>query len=237
MVEGVKKMHGAYFSIPADRIEGGTLLCAAAVTGGELFLKGLEREQIGMVLDVLEQTGCCFCLENSDRLLLKSPKRLRSNFRLMTGPFPAFPTDLQPLLMSLLTLANGTCMISEAVFEDRFAHAEELCRMGADIKLCGQDAVICGVEKLHGTEVFGRDLRGTAALLVAALAAEGESRVHGKEFLERGYEKIEEVFSFLGGEIRLTEERKTIFEKEYKDKKTSAEACESTEAIEAAGRS
>ena len=96
-------------------------------------------------------------------------------------------------------------MISEAVFEARFAQAEQLCRMGADIRISGQHAVISGVRNLQGAEVFGKDLRGTAALLVAALAAEGQSLVHGQEFLERGYEKIEEVFSALGGEIRLTE--------------------------------
>ena len=127
-------------------------------------------------------------------------------------------------------------MISEAVFEARFSHASQLCRMGADIQIESRRAVVCGVERLYGAEVFGRDLRGTAALLTAALAAEGESCVHGSEFLERGYEKIEEVFSFLGGEIRLTEERKTIVDTETTDKQTRKEAEEGTETIEAAGR-
>lgn len=204
MVEGVKDFHGAYYVIPADRIEGGTFLCAAAMTGGELRLKGLEREQMGTVLEVMRMTGCRFLWEDSDLLWMRPPKQLLSNFTIVTGPFPAFPTDMQPLMMSLLTLAKGNCMISETVFEARFSQGEELCRMGADIRISGRNASIYGVEKLHGAEVFARDLRCGASLLVAALAAEGESRVHGSEYVERGYEKIEDAFSFLGGDIRLT---------------------------------
>ena len=208
LIEGVRRLHGAVFSVPADRIEGGTFLCAAAMTGGELCLRGLEQEQMGAVLEVLRMTGCRFLREESDTLWMRPPKRLRSNFTIVTGPFPAFPTDMQPLMMSLLTLADGNCMISETVFEARFSQAGELCRMGADIRLFGRNACICGVEKLHGAEVFGKDLRCGAALLTAALAAEGESLVHGAEYVERGYEKIEDAFSFLGGDIRLQEERK-----------------------------
>ncbi|MGN0135181.1 UDP-N-acetylglucosamine 1-carboxyvinyltransferase [Anaerotignum sp.] len=204
MVEGVKTLHGAYFSIPSDRIEGGTFLCAAAMTGGELRLKGLEREQMGAVLEVMRMTGCRFLWEESDHLWMCPPKRLLSDFTIVTGPFPAFPTDMQPFMMSLLTLAKGNCMISETVFEARFSQGEELCRMGADIRISGRNASIYGVEKLHGAEVFAKDLRCGAALLVAALAAEGESLVHGSEYVERGYEKIEDAFSFLGGDIRLT---------------------------------
>lgn len=204
MVEGVKDFHGAYYVIPADRIEGGTFLCAAAMTGGELRLKGLEREQMGAVLEVMRMTGCRFLWEDSDLLWMRPPKQLLSDFTIVTGPFPAFPTDMQPLMMSLLTLAKGNCMISETVFEARFSQGEELCRMGADIRISGRNASIYGVKKLHGAEVFARDLRCGASLLVAALAAEGESRVHGSEYVERGYEKIENAFSFLGGDIRLT---------------------------------
>lgn len=204
MVEGVKDLHGAYYVIPADRIEGGTFLCAAAMTGGELRLKGLEREQMGAVLEVMRMTGCRFLWEDSDLLWMCPPKQLLSDFTIVTGPFPAFPTDMQPLMMSLLTLAKGNCMISETVFEARFSQGEELCRMGADIRISERNASIYGVEKLHGAEVFAKDLRCGASLLVAALAAEGESHVHGSEYVERGYEKIEDAFSFLGGDIRLT---------------------------------
>ena len=214
LVEGVSRLHGAYYSIPADRIEGGTFLCAAAMTGGELFLRGLEREQMGAVLEVLRTCGCRFLWEESDLLWMKPPKELKSDFTIVTGPFPAFPTDMQPLMMSLLTLAKGNCMISETVFEARFSQGAELCRMGADIRISGENAYIYGVKSLHGAEVFAHDLRCGAALLCAALAAEGESIVHGSEYVERGYEKIEDAFSFLGGNIRLREERKPYVQKE-----------------------
>ncbi|WP_458407288.1 UDP-N-acetylglucosamine 1-carboxyvinyltransferase [Anaerotignum sp.] len=207
LIEGVCRLHGAYFTIPADRIEGGTFLCAAAMTGGELALRGLEREQMGAVLETLRMTGCRFFWEDSDLLWMKPPRRLVSDFTIVTGPFPAFPTDMQPLVMSLLTLAKGSCMISETVFEARFSQGEALCRMGADIRIFGENACIRGVEKLRGAEVCAKDLRGGAALLCAAMAAEGESVVHGSQYVERGYEKIEDAFSFLGGDIKLREER------------------------------
>mgnify|MGYP003292794583 CR=1 FL=1 len=214
LVEGVSRLHGAVFSLPADRIEGGTFLCAAAMTGGELRLRGLEREQMGAVLEVLRTTGCRFLWEDSDLLWMRPPKKLRSDFTIVTGPFPAFPTDMQPLAMSLLTLAGGSCMISETVFEARFSQAAELCRMGADIAVSGRNACIRGVEKLQGAEVCAHDLRCGAALLAAALAAEGESLVHGSQYIERGYEKIEDAFSFLGGAISLQEERNVYVQKE-----------------------
>ena len=214
LVEGVTRLHGAVFSIPADRIEGGTFLCAAAMTGGELRLRGPEREQMGAVLEVLRTIGCRFLWEDSDLLWMRPPKKLRSDFTIVTGPFPAFPTDMQPLVMSLLTLAKGSCMISETVFEARFSQAAELCRMGADIAVSGRNACVRGVEKLHGAEVYAHDLRCGAALLVAALAAEGESFVHGSEYIARGYEKIEDAFSFLGGVISLQEERNFYVQKE-----------------------
>nr|WP_294681732.1 UDP-N-acetylglucosamine 1-carboxyvinyltransferase [uncultured Anaerotignum sp.] len=203
LIEGVGRLHGAVFTIPADRIEGGTFLCASAMTGGEICLHGLEREQLTAVLDSLCKTGCRLRWEGANRLWMSPPKQLLSNFNIITGPFPAFPTDMQPLLMSLLTLANGHCMISETVFEARFSQAEGLCCMGADIRISGREAFVSGVKALHGAEVFAKDLRCGAALLCAALAAEGESVVHGAEYVERGYEKIEEAFSFLGGDIRL----------------------------------
>lgn len=204
MIEGVKKLHGAYFSIPFDRIEAGTFLCASAMTGGELYLTGIEKNDIETTLEALVKTGCQFNIE-AERIWMKPPKELKSGFSLVTGPFPGFSTDMQPLMMSLLTLAKGTCMISETVFEARFRHADELCRMGADIVIEDRVAQIKGCGGLHGAEVFGRDLRGGAALLIAALAAEGKSTVYGSEYVERGYEKIEDALSLLGGNVRLME--------------------------------
>lgn len=200
MIEGVRKLHGAYFSIPFDRIEAGTFLCASAITGGEIRLLGAERQYMERTLDVLEQMGCGIRWDE-ESVFLQAPKRLLSDFTLTTGPYPAFPTDMQPMIMSLLTLARGTCMISETVFEARFQHADALCRMGANIQKQGRNAAVFGVRKLHGANVSGTDLRGGAALLVAALAAEGESRVYGTEYIERGYEKIDEALSFLGGKV------------------------------------
>lgn len=205
IIEGVKELHGAVFTIPGDRIEGGTFLCACAMTGGSLLLRGLEREQMGISLSMLQEIGCKFLWESSDLVWMQPPKRPKSNLSIVTGPFPAFPTDLQPIFMSLLTLADGTCMMMETVFEARFSQAQGLCRMGADIRISGQKAEIHGVERLHGAEVSAGDLRCGAALLLAAFAAEGESRVHGAEFVERGYEKIEKAFSLLGGKIQLSE--------------------------------
>ncbi len=204
MIEGVKKLHGAYFSIPFDRIEAGTFLCASAMTGGTLSLLGVEKNDIETTVEVLQKTGCNFTFE-TDRVCMLPPKQIKSQFSLITGPYPGFPTDMQPIIMSLLTLAKGTCMISETVFEARFHHVEELCRMGADIVIEDGIAQVRGCPGLHGAEVFGRDLRGGAALLIAALAAEGKSVIFGSEYVERGYEKIEDAFSLLGGKVRLME--------------------------------
>ncbi len=206
MIEGVKRLHGAVFSLPADRIESGTLLCASAITAGEIFLERANAEELQMPLYALEQVGCKLFREKNG-IALQAPKRLKGGLHLETGPYPAFPTDLQPIFMSLLTLANGTCMISETVFEARLSHAAELCRMGADIRIHGNCAHIFGREKLCGTAVRGKDLRATAALLLAAFAAEGESRVYGSTYLERGYENPERLFSLLGGRISLKEEQ------------------------------
>lgn len=202
MVEGVRKLHGAYFSVPFDRIEAGTFLCAAAATGGEISLLGAERKYMESTMEVLEQMGCGLRY-GQERVFLQAPKRLLSDFTLTTGPYPAFPTDMQPMFMSLLTLARGTCMISETVFEARFQHADALRRMGANIQTQGRNAAVFGVERLHGASVTGADLRGGAALLIAALAAEGDSRVYGSAYVERGYEKIEEALTCLGGRVRL----------------------------------
>ena len=202
MVEGVRKLHGAVFEVPFDRIEAGTFLCAAAMTGGKLYLHGAEKQYMEQTLEVLEKAGCGLRYEE-DAVYLQAPTRLLSDFTLATGPYPAFPTDMQPMVMSLLTLAKGTCMMSETVFEARFRHVAELCRMGANIQVHGRNAAVFGVEKLHGAKVRATDLRSGAALLLAALAAEGETIVEGSAFVERGYEKLEDALTFLGGRVQL----------------------------------
>lgn len=203
-IEGVRKLHGTNFPLPFDRIEATTALCASAITGGSLALEGVEIAHMEATLSTLEKIGCTW-QQNGEWLLFDSPPQLLSNFNIKTGPFPAFPTDAQPFFATLLTLAEGTCMISETVFEQRFRHCKELCKMGANIDITGQIARIRGVSQLVGQEVYGKDLRGTAALLLAGFAAEGTTLVHGAEFVERGYEDIVEMFTTLGGQIEFVE--------------------------------
>ncbi len=203
-IEGVEKLHGTNFCLPFDRIEATTALCASAITGGSLALEGVEVAHMEATLLAFEKMGCSW-QQKGDWLLLESPSKLQSNFNIKTGPFPAFPTDAQPFFATLLTLAEGTCMISETVFEQRFRHCKELCKMGAKIDITGQIARIHGVSHLIGTEVYGKDLRGSAALILAGFAAEGCTLVHGAEFVERGYEDIVEMFGSLGGQIEFVE--------------------------------
>lgn len=201
-IDGVEKLHGIEYDIFPDRIEAGTYLCAAAITGGEILLKRACPEAMRQILLRLTETGCEI-REAKNEIYLKAPKELLPVDRIHTCPYPGFPTDMQPQMMSVLTLARGTSIISETVFEARFKHIEDLCRMGADIALESQTAVIKGVKRLHGCYVSGKDLRGGAALILAGLSAEGETIVGNSCFVERGYEKIEENLSRLGAKIRL----------------------------------
>ncbi|WP_317856230.1 UDP-N-acetylglucosamine 1-carboxyvinyltransferase [Chakrabartyella piscis] len=203
-IEGVTKLHGTNFCFPFDRIEATTLLCASAMTGGDIALAGVEISHMSATLDVFEKIGCIW-QQKGNWLTMEPPKQLYSNLTIKTGPFPLFPTDAQPFFASLLTLAEGTCMIIETVFEQRFRHCKELCKMGAQIDINGQRAKIYGNAHLMGTEVYGTDLRGTAALILAGFAAEGTTTIHGAEFVERGYEDITGMFTSLGGQIQLLE--------------------------------
>lgn len=204
MVEGVKKLHGTYFQLPFDRIQCGTFMCASAMTKGEIFLKGVDCDGIEPICYIMENLGCSLSWEKGG-LWCKAPKYIKSNVKIITGPHPKFPTDMQPLIVSLLTLAQGTCIIQETVFEDRFAYVSELCKMGGNICVEDNIAVIKGNngKKLIGCEVFGKDLRGGMALVLAGLCAEGESKIHGVEFIQRGYEDVEKTFKSLGGEVSL----------------------------------
>lgn len=204
MVEGVKKLHGTCFQLPYDRIQCGTFMCSAAMTQGEILLKGVDCEGIEPVCAIMEKVGCMLQWDN-DGLWCKAPKIIKSNINITTGPHPNFPTDMQPLIASLLTLAKGKCIIQETVFEDRFAYAEELCKMGADISVNNNVATVRGNYgiPLKGCEVYGKDLRGGMALVLAGLSAEGISKIHGVEYIQRGYEDVEKTFSELGGKIRL----------------------------------
>ena len=201
-IEGVQELHGAEYTVSPDRIEAGTFLCGAAITKGEIELKNVCADNMRQVLLRLGEAGCII-KEQKDSIYLKAPQKIKPVSRIHTGPYPDFPTDMQPQFMSVLTLASGTSIISETVFESRFKHISELCRMGADITVEGQTAIIKGVKSLKGAYVCGRDLRCGAALILAGLAAEGETVVENACYVKRGYEQIEKVFTSLGANIVL----------------------------------
>lgn len=191
-------------TVRADRIEAATLLCAAVSAGGAVELTGVEPSTLQPVLDVLWQTGSEIrCTDTSVRL--RAPERPRAPERVVTAPWPGFPTDAQAPLMAALLRCCGTTQIREQVFQSRFHHVPELRRMGAVIETDGPLATITGVLSLRGTHLQGCELRGTAALAVAALGAEGESVVTGLEFLDRGYENIKNLLSELGAAIKRVE--------------------------------
>ncbi|NDO45879.1 UDP-N-acetylglucosamine 1-carboxyvinyltransferase [Clostridium sp. MD294] len=204
VIEGVKSLHGTEYHVSSDRIEAGTFLCGAAITKGEIELKNICADTMRQVLLRLGEAGC-FIKEQKNSIYLKAPKKIKPVSKIHTGPYPDFPTDMQPQFMSILTLAEGTSIISETVFEARFKHISELCRMGADITVEGQTAVIKGVKSLKGAYVSGKDLRCGAALILAGLVAEGETVVENACYVQRGYEQIEKVLTSLGASIFLEE--------------------------------
>lgn len=205
VIEGTPALHGTEHTVIPDRIEGATYLTAAAITGGEVFLSGAGPENMVSTLECLRHTGCIVKAVDGG-IWLKAPPVLAPLPYLETGPFPAFPTDMQPQIMALLTLAEGTSMIRESIFESRYRHVPHLAAMGADIVLKGRDALITGVPRLHGALLEAEDLRGGAALTLAALAAEGGSVLNGARYLERGYEGLVDKLTVLGAQIRLEEE-------------------------------
>ncbi len=191
--------------IMADRIVAGTYLCGAAITGGDVCMKNIAPEYLGSVINKLKEAGCEI-KSGEDYLRVIGPKRPRELKRVETLPHPGFPTDMQAQVFALCTVADGTSMVVENVFESRFKHASELARMGAEISVNGRIAVIRGVKRLTGANVDARDLRGGAALILAGLRAQGETVVHGAEHVDRGYERIERDLLALGARIRRQED-------------------------------
>ena len=208
-ITGVEKLRGVVYTPIPDRIVGGTLLCAAAVTGGELELSNVRPWDLIPVSDKLREMGCKVEAER-ERLFLSAPERLRAFSQLQTQPHPGFPTDMQAQMLAIACTASGTSVIVENVFENRLAHVADLCRMGADIRVSGRTAVVTGVEKLHGMRVTARDLRGGAALVLAALRAQGESVVENAGLIDRGYAHLEDTLSRLGANIRRVTETDRI---------------------------
>ncbi|MDP3286787.1 MAG: UDP-N-acetylglucosamine 1-carboxyvinyltransferase, partial [Methyloversatilis sp.] len=192
-IQGVERLHGATHRIMPDRIETGTYLCAAAATGGEIRLTGTSAAYLDAVVDKLMDAGCDIRTEKSpsfEAIVLRAPQRLKA-VSIRTAPYPAFPTDMQAQFMALNALAEGTSIIRETIFENRFMHAVELARLGADIRIDGNTAVVQGVAQLDGATVMATDLRASAGLIIAGLVARGETVIERIYHLDRGYERIE----------------------------------------------
>ena len=200
-IEGVGCLHGAEYTPMPDRIVAGTLLCAAAITGGEVRLSNAPVADMTAVNAKLREMGCRVA-ETADEIRLTAPERLTAFSVLQTQPHPGFPTDMQAQMLALLTTARGTGVVVENVFENRFTHAGEMNRMGARILCSGRTAVVHGVPQLNGAQVTARDLRGGAALVLAGLRAAGETQVDNATLIDRGYERIERQLSALGAQIR-----------------------------------
>jgi UDP-N-acetylglucosamine 1-carboxyvinyltransferase len=203
-IQGVERLHGATHRIMPDRIETGTYLCAAAVTGGEIRLTGTSMGYLDAVIDKLMDAGCEITGEKSPQLetiILRAPEKLDA-VSIRTAPYPAFPTDMQAQFMAINTVAEGAAVIRETIFENRFMHAVELQRLGADIQIDGNTAMVRGVVKLEGATVMATDLRASAGLVLAGLVAEGETTIERIYHLDRGYEHLEQKLSQLGAKIR-----------------------------------
>ena len=200
-VEGVSRLHGCKFAPMPDRIVAGTLLCAAAITGGDVLLENAPVADMTAVNAKLREMGCSM-EETMQEIRLQAPERLTAFSILQTQPHPGFPTDMQAQMLALLTTARGTGVVIENVFENRFTHAGEMNRMGARILCSGRTAVVHGVPRLNGAQVTARDLRGGAALVLAGLAAAGETQVDNAALVDRGYERLEDQLTALGAKIR-----------------------------------
>ena len=199
-IQGVDKLHGATHAIMPDRIETGTYLCAAAATGGDVRLLKTSAAYLDTVVDKLMDAGCEITVER-DAIRLQAPPRLKA-VSLRTAPYPAFPTDMQAQFMAINCIADGVATIRETIFENRFMHANELARLGADIQIEGSNAIVRGVDRLEGATVMATDLRASASLVIAGLVAQGETLIDRIYHLDRGYERIEEKLAKLGALVR-----------------------------------
>jgi len=199
-IEGVERLHGATHNVVADRIEAGTYAIAAAMTGGEVTLDGVNAETFEAALSVLRAAGVGVDARQGQVRIFRNGARLQAT-NVVTQVFPGFPTDLQAQFMALMTVAEGESEITETIFENRFMHVQELARFGANISLHGDKALVHGVDRLTAAPVMASDLRASAALVIAALAAEGETTINRVYHLDRGFDRMEEKLSACGAEI------------------------------------
>ena len=207
-IRGVQKLHRAEYSIIPDQIEAGTFMFAAAATRGDVMVKNVIPKHLEATTAKLEEIGC-EVEEFDDAVRVRAGKRLHRT-HVKTLPYPGYPTDMQPQIAVTLTLAEGTSIVTESIFENRFKYADELSRMGANIKVEGNSAIIDGVKKLTGARVSAPDLRAGAALVIAGLAADGITVVDDIVYIQRGYENFEEKLRSLGAEIEKVSSEKEI---------------------------
>lgn len=205
-ITGVKKLKPVSYNIMPDRIEAGTLLCMTAITGGEIILNNINIEHMSPILHKLEESGSKTDIKKNS-IILEAPKKLKA-IDIKTMPYPGFPTDMQSVFTSMLTIARGTSMVVENIFENRYRYVNELIRMGAKITVEGKVAIIKGVRKLVAAEVNATDLRGGAAMCTAALVARGKTKINNIEHILRGYENLDKKLTKLGANIKYIEREK-----------------------------
>ena len=210
-IEGVEKLHGTTYTIIPDRIEAGSYMIAAAITGGDLLIKNVIVDHIKPLIAKLMEAGVEITEEDGNlRVIGHTPIKAVD---IKTLPYPGFPTDMQAQFMALMTVAEGTSVFTETVFENRFMHADELRRMGANIKVDGRNAIVEGVPRLCGAEVKATDLRAGAALIIAALVADGQTKIGELHHIDRGYENLIEKFRNIGADIvRIQEDDEDVNE-------------------------
>jgi len=209
VIQGVDALHAAEHTVMPDRIEAGTYAVAAAITGGELVLDGADVGHLGSVFESLAKAGVNIS-NGLGKVRVSHPTGRCKGFDVITHPFPGFPTDMQAQFMALMAVADGASLITETIFENRFMHAPELARMGADITVHGSSAMVRGNPRLRGAPVMATDLRASVCLVLAGMAAEGETVVNGVYHLDRGYEKLEEKLRAVGADIRRTQDDRAI---------------------------
>lgn len=204
-IQGVDELSEATYSVMPDRIEAGTFMIASAITGGDINIHGMKLEHLDALSFKLQDAGVEISTRDSV-VTVKAPKKIKS-VNIKTRPYPGFPTDMQAQFMALMCIADGSSVIAENIFENRFMHVSELLRFGADITVNGNSATVKGVKKLSGAPVMATDLRASASLILAALAAEGVSEIGRIYHLDRGYESIEKKLAALGAEIERVKEQ------------------------------
>ena len=202
-ITGVQKLKDISYNIMPDRIEAGSLLCMTAITGGKILLNNVIPEHISPVINKLEECGCKI-QKNTNSIYLETPKRLKA-VDIKTMPYPGFPTDMQSVFASMLTVAKGTSVIVENIFENRYRFMAELKKMGAKITIEGKTAIIKGTRRLIGAKVASTDLRGGAALVTAGLVAKGTTQITNIDYILRGYEGLDKKLMKLGAKITLKE--------------------------------